>query len=246
MSEAIKVEVGQVWDTPCGRRGLTKIENGWYYATNERGGPACGTLEWLLSKGALLSPAPAKLEADRSGCKAWCGLLAREALKPSGSDRWHHFDDFGGKGQRWCTPACRDAKYPPMGETKQDAPVFICTRGTRGCTASVVGDGRVHSHNQTCKDQWRAKIGIDPNAEPSAKPGPAKAPKCTNDYVSCGVPLLRHLKDEAQLMCDDCYVALERAVTKYDKQTGTPYTGTERLAPKQLPPLAVDWVEDCL
>jgi hypothetical protein len=112
--------------------------------------------DWLLA-------APSA-KADRSACKAWCGLTAREVVshaKARAGAFWYAGDNTSASAPRWCSPACRDAKYPPLGATTEAkrVPVDIKTTINRKCP--LCGTEVPSNHIHVCGGSRRKSAASD-------------------------------------------------------------------------------------
>lgn len=120
--------VGDVWEyhyKPTGkltRHAIAAVIPGGWCKTAE-GRSICPTSDkdlWHLVSRADPQPVPAA--PDRSKCRDWCGHSYQDAVFPSCEcaswDECSHafFEDSDETPCGWCSPACRDARLPPMAE----------------------------------------------------------------------------------------------------------------------------------
>ena len=213
MSEAIKVEVGQTWrwdgqdwvvsrrhENGRGWRVGADIYGDWFQDSTFANGH-----DGMGGSFMLIAPAPAKVEA-RSGCKSFCGWHYDD-MSESQRKSWLNNPAYALDGEpKWCTEICRDAKYPPMGETK----------------SITVKPG------ESVTTPW---ITMGP-----PKPEPAKAPKCGWSGANhTSAVLLRVARTgEAVTVCDGCWLSNEAVIADNVGGGIAPYTGPERLPRPQL------------
>jgi hypothetical protein len=212
-------------------------DNMWF-ATSDSGIENCNLLDgmWTDDHGfftmTLLSdvPAAAPLAADRTKCRWYCGMTMNAIYEDDRQvilgEKFHAYDPRTNADQRWCSPACRDARLPPLAaqpaETKR-----------LGCEYSqVCGDG-----SYLCGHHRRT----DEASQPAPQPAPAKPEqRCMWKHATtpCAGPFAERYvgmagKRESHGWCEGHYLEYERQAYARPA-SGTPYTGPERLERPRL------------
>jgi hypothetical protein len=173
------------------------------------------------------APAAAPLAADRTKCRWYCGMTMNAIYEDDRQvilgEKFHAYDPRTNADQRWCSAACRDARLPPLAAQPAETAHDECCEP--GCSTSC------------------------PARKPAPQPAPACAHGCSDVQANTACPT--HGKpvtakddfwftDNEGKKSGPFSTGLEADSAGVDyrnwmaAQSGTPYTGPERLERPKL------------
>lgn len=204
--------------------------------------------------------APAKAP-DRSGCAPWCGMdrVSSTAVGREPGEGFH-VSLNGNDDLEYCSPACRDAKLPPM-EAKAPA-TFNCGCGAlldephlTGCPkrapAPVAQQAKGHDLSMWCQVCLKNRVYTD-SCEHAREA--RRLVTCAGGCAGLGLthdgPVLARVTRRGPLIACEGYMRFTESQAAGYRDVGGYEAGILRdpKRPELLPRarLAVDWFDDCL
>jgi len=172
-------------------------------------------------------PAAAPLADDRTKCEKWCGMRAGDLEK---MEALGYYAGLGlrigdGDARRWCSERCLAARLPSLAAQPAETKPLTCVHGA---TPGMCSDPRCQPAETLCQctafgDGEHVRVlhcDLYAKRKSAPQPAPAKEPVCR-----CGA------KASAIGWCNPCW----NGFMNWSRiQTGTPYTGPERIERPKL------------